>query len=71
MAFSSSRHGPDDITSSRYALQTGTRLAQVPSANIVNPRKLEHGLRRIRARIPYTLASGHEDIHVPAFWLLL
>ena len=22
---------------------------------IVNPRKLEHGFRRIRARIPYTL----------------
>ena len=28
----------------------------------VNPRKLEHGFRRIGARIPYTL---------PTFWLLL
>ena len=34
---------------------------------IVNPRKLEHGFRRISAMIPYTLPEGHEDTHVPIF----
>ena len=34
-------------------------------------RKLEQGLRRIDARSPETLPKGHEDIHVPTFWLLL
>ena len=38
---------------------------------IVNPRKLEHGFRRIRAGIPYTLPSGQEENDVPTFWLLL
>ena len=38
---------------------------------IVDPRKLEHGFRRISARIPYTLPQGHEDNDVPTFWLLL
>ena len=42
-----------------------------PKPHTVNPRKLEHGFRRIGARIPYTLPSGHEDIDVPTFWLLL
>ena len=37
----------------------------------MNPRKLEHGFRRISARIPYTLPEGHEDNDVPTFWLLL
>ena len=36
-----------------------------------NPRKLEHGFRRIVAGIPYTLPAGHEDYDVPTFWLLL
>ena len=27
----------------------------VVASHIVNPRKLEHGFRRISARIPYTL----------------
>ena len=38
---------------------------------IVEARKLEHGFRRIRARIPFHLPSGHEDNDVPTFWLLL
>ena len=38
---------------------------------IVNPRKLEHGFRRISAMIPYTLPEGHEDTHVPIFRNLL
>ena len=33
--------------------------------------KLEHGFRRISARIPNTLPEGHEDNDVPTFWLLL
>ena len=37
----------------------------------VEARKLEHGFRRISARIPYTLPQGHEDNDVPTFWLLL
>ena len=37
----------------------------------VEARNLEHGFRRISARIPYTLPSGHEDNDVPTFWLLL
>ena len=37
----------------------------------VNPRKLEHGFRMIRARIPYTLPLGHQDSDVPTFGLLL
>ena len=38
---------------------------------VANPRKLEHGFRRISARIPFILPEGHEDTHVPTFWLLL
>ena len=38
---------------------------------VVEARKLEHGFRRISARIPYSLPSGHEDNDVPTFWLLL
>ena len=34
-------------------------------------RKLEHGFRRIRARIPYTFPEDPEDNDVPTFWLLL
>ena len=37
----------------------------------VEARKLEHGFRRISARIPYTLPKGHEENDVPTFWLLL
>ena len=40
----------------------------------MNTGKLEHGPRRIGARIPYKLyleGMSHEDIDVPAFWLLL
>ena len=47
-----------------------TRILQY-STYIVDPRKLEHGFRRISARIPYTLPQGHEDNDVPTFWLLL
>ena len=39
--------------------------------SIVNPRKLEHEFRMIRAGNPYTLLYGHWDNDVPAFWLLL
>ena len=37
----------------------------------MNPRKLEHGFRMISARIPYTLAEGHEEYDVLTLWLLL
>ena len=37
----------------------------------MSPRKLEHGFRMTSAGIPYTSPSGHEDIDVPTFWLLL
>ena len=34
-------------------------------------RKLEHGLRMIRAGIPYTLPLGQEDNDVPTSWLAM
>ena len=49
----------------------GLGLGLGPQGCIVDPRKLEHGFRRISARIPYTLPQGHEDNDVPTFWLLL
>ena len=33
--------------------------------------ELEHGFRRIGARIPYTLPQGRKDTNVPTFRLLL
>ena len=33
----------------------------------MTPRKLEHGFRMIRARMPYTLPEGNEDDNVPFF----
>ena len=57
---------------SQESTQTATATAAVTTAattttttTTVKPRKLEHGFRRIGARIPYTLAEGHEDIDVP------
>ena len=50
---------------------TSWRPSGNPGPSTVNPRKLEHGFRRILARIPYTLPEGHEDIDVPTFWHLL
>ena len=44
---------------------------KTPNLFFANPRKLEHGFRRISARIPYTLPQGHEANDVPTFWLLL
>ena len=32
---------------------------------------MEHGFRRISARIPFILPEGHEDTHVPTFCILL
>ena len=40
-------------------------------SSTVEARKLEHGFRRISARIPYILPLRHEDNDVPTFWLLL
>ena len=37
----------------------------------MNPRKLEHGFRRISAGIPYTLFYGHEANNVPTSWDLV
>ena len=36
-----------------------------------DPRMLEHGFTRIRARVLHTVPAGHEDNNVPTFWLLL
>ena len=36
-------------------IQSFASLSPIQKTIIVNPRKLEHGFRRISARIPYTL----------------
>ena len=43
----------DDIT--HYKTENVYFFGLMNSATIVNPRKLEHGFRRIGAGIPYTL----------------
>ena len=56
----------------QVVLEVGSRAPmRVYTYHKVNPRKLEHGFRRIGASIPYTLPSGHEDIDVPTFWHVL
>ena len=49
----------------------GTRLPGYKDKYIVNPRKLETGLRTNRAGIPYPLLLRIEAIGFPTFGLLL
>ena len=47
------------------------RVKKTPSASIVNPKKLETGLRPNSAGIPYILLLRIEAIGFPTFGLLL
>ena len=49
----------------------GTLRVQVPNKHIINPEKLETGLRTNSAGIPYTLPLRIEAIGFPTFGLLL
>ena len=55
----------------RPAVQEFEGLYELPKNPIVNPKKLETGLRTIHAGIPYTLLLRIEAIGFPTFRLLL
>ena len=63
----SSRVGP---VASKTCVAGDPKIPQIKE-HTVEARKLEHGFRRISARIPYTLPSGDENNDVPILGVLL